>query len=87
METQIIGNMKGFRVSDFMDEGCTHLIRFDFDYNGVRYGSYLIGLYPDGSTIELDVLGDHYKDFDDDGLMDDDFEEQLTDKMVELGLV
>lgn len=87
MKTQIIGDMKGFNVSEYMDEGFTHLIRFEFTYNAVRYGTYLIGLYPDGTTAELDCIGDNFRDFDEDGLMDDAFESELTDRLVELELI
>lgn len=87
MATQIVGDVKGFNVSEYMDEGFTHLLKFNFEYNGVRYGSYLIGLFPDGTTAELDCIGDNFRDFDDDGLMEDAFESELTEKLVELELI
>lgn len=87
MKTQIIGNMKGFSVSDYADEGFKALLAFEFKYNGVGYGKYLMGIYEDGTAIELECLGDHFMAFDDDGLMEEAFENDLTDEMVELGLV
>lgn len=88
MKTQIVGDMKGFSVAEYMDEGCTHLFKFDFKYNCTPYGSYLIGLYADGSTITLDFNGDNWRDFEDENPdMEEVFEEELSERMEELGLV
>ncbi len=88
MKTQIVGDVKGFNVADFMDEGCTHIFKFDFRYNCASYGSYLIGLYSDGSTIELDFNGDNWRDFEDENPdMEEVYMEELTERMDELGLI
>lgn len=87
METRIIGNMKGFTVSEYMDEGFDALVSFEFLFNGVKYGQYLMGVYPDGSAIELAFHGDHFSVFDEDGTMEDAFEDSLEEHLQELGLV
>lgn len=87
METKVVGQIsRGLSVSDYMDAGCTHIFQFDFLYNGVPYGYYLIGLYPDYTAIVLDVAGDNFEEFDDDGEMGEAFDEALEDRIEELGL-
>lgn len=87
MKTRIIGNMKGFTVADYMEEGFDALVSFEFKFNGIKYGQYLMGVYPDGSAIELEFHGDHFAAFDEDGTMEDAFWDDLQEHLEELGLV
>jgi hypothetical protein len=53
----------------------------------VPYGSYLIGLYPDGSTITLDFVGDNWRDFEDENPdIENRFDQALEERLIELGL-